>query len=55
VEEGRNGNSKTADEKRNVDDGLVSIFYWNSDPMTNPPRTELFWRKNSNIDKAKEI
>jgi hypothetical protein len=55
AEEGRNGKSKTADEKRNVDDRLVGIFCRNSDPTTNSPRTELFWRKNSNIDKAEEI
>jgi hypothetical protein len=55
AEEGRNGKSKTADEERNVDDRLVGIFCRNSDPTTNSPRTELFWRKNSNIDKAEEI
>jgi hypothetical protein len=32
VKEGRNGKSKTADEKRNVDDGLMGIFCRNSDP-----------------------
>ena len=52
---GRNGKSKATDEKRNVDNGLVGIFCRNSDPTTNPPRTKLFWRKNSNIDKAEEI
>jgi hypothetical protein len=55
VEEARNGKSKAADEKRNLDDGLVGIFCRNSDPTANPPRAELFWRKNSNINKAEEI
>jgi hypothetical protein len=55
VEEGRNGKSKAADEKRNIDDGLVGIFCWNSDPTANPPRAELFWRKNSNINKVEKI
>jgi hypothetical protein len=55
MEEGRNGKSKAADEKRNVDNGLVGIFCRNSDPMENPPRTKLLRRKNSNIDKAEDI
>jgi hypothetical protein len=55
AEEGRNGKSKAADKKRNVDNGFVGIFYRNSDPTANPPRTELLRRKNSNIDKAEEI
>jgi hypothetical protein len=32
MEEGRNGKSKAADEKRNIDDGLMGIFCRNSDP-----------------------
>jgi hypothetical protein len=55
VEEGRNGKSKTADKKRNIDNGLVGIFCRNSDPTANPPRTKLLQRKNANIDKAEEI
>ena len=55
TEEGRNGKSETADEKMNVDDRLVGIFCRNSDPTTNLLRIKLFWRKNSNIDKADEI
>jgi hypothetical protein len=41
--------------KRNIDDRLMGIFCQNSDPTTNPPRAELFWRNNSNINKAEEI
>ena len=55
AEEGRNGKSKAADEKRNIDDGLVGIFCRNSNPTANPPREELFWRKNSNINNPEEI
>jgi hypothetical protein len=55
AEEGRNGKSKAANEKRNIGDGLVGIFCRNSNPATNPPRAELFWRKNSNINKLEEI
>jgi hypothetical protein len=47
AEERRNGKSKATDEKRNVNDGFVGVFCWNSDPTTDPPRTELFRRKNS--------
>jgi hypothetical protein len=55
AEEGRNGKSKVADKKKNINNGLVGIFYWNNDPTANPPRTKLLWRKNSNIDKTEEI
>jgi hypothetical protein len=55
VEEGRNGKSKAADKKRNINNGFVGIFCWNSNPTTNPPRTKLLRRKNSNIDKMEEI
>ena len=47
AEERRNGKSKAADEKRNVNDGFVSVFCRNSDPTTDPPRTEFLWRKDS--------
>jgi hypothetical protein len=55
LEEGRNGKSKAANKKRNIDNGLVGIFCRDSDPTANPPRTKLLRRKNSNIDKAEEI
>jgi hypothetical protein len=55
VEEGRNGKSKAADKKRDVDNGLVGIFCQDSDPTANPPRTKLLRRKNSNIDKVEKI
>ena len=47
AEERRNGKSKAADEKRNVNDGFVGVFCRNSDPTADPPRTELLRRKNS--------
>jgi hypothetical protein len=55
TEEGRNRKSKAADKKGNVNDRLVGIFCRNNDPTANPPRIELFWRKNSNINKVEEI
>jgi hypothetical protein len=47
AEERRNGKSKAADEKRNVNDGFVGVFCRNSDLTADPPRTELLRRKNS--------
>jgi hypothetical protein len=47
AEERRNGKSKSAHEKRNVNDGFVGVLCRNSDPTTDPPRTELLRRKNS--------
>jgi hypothetical protein len=42
AEERRNGKSKAADEKRNVNDRFVGVFCRNSDPTTDPPGTEFF-------------
>jgi hypothetical protein len=44
AEEGRNRKSETVEKKRNVNHGFVGILCWNSDPMANPPRTELLRR-----------
>jgi hypothetical protein len=55
VEKRRNGKSKTAEEKRNVDDGFVSVLRWNSDPTADPPGTELLWRKNSDGYKMEKV
>jgi hypothetical protein len=37
TEEGRNGKSKAADKKRNIDDRIVGVLCQNSDPAANPP------------------
>jgi hypothetical protein len=55
TEERRNGKSKSADKKRNVNDGFVGVFYRNSDPTADPPRTELLWRKNSDRNEMKKV
>jgi hypothetical protein len=55
AKEGRNGKSKAANKKRDVNNELVGILCRDSNPTTNPPRTKLFRRKNSNIDKVEEI
>jgi hypothetical protein len=55
AEERRNGKSKSADKKRNVNDGFVGVFCRNSDPTADPPRTELLRRKNSNRNEMKKV
>ena len=39
AEERRNGKSKSADKKRNVNDGFVGVFCRKSDPTADLPRT----------------
>jgi hypothetical protein len=55
AKERRNGKSKAADEKRNVNDGFMSVLCQNSDPTTNPPRTEFLRRKDSDRHKMEKI
>ena len=55
AEERRNGKSKAADEKRNVNDGFVGVFYQNSDPTVDPPRTEFLWRQNPSLNEVEKI
>jgi hypothetical protein len=45
AKEGRNGKSKAADKKRDVNNGLMGIFCRDSNPTTNPPRAKLLRRK----------
>jgi hypothetical protein len=47
AEERRNWKSKAVDEKSNVNDRFVGVFYRNSDPTADLPRIELLRRKNS--------
>jgi hypothetical protein len=42
AEERRNGQGKSADKKRNVNDRFVGVFFRNSDPTANPPWVEIF-------------
>jgi hypothetical protein len=46
AEKGRNRKSETAKKKRNINHGFMGILCWNSDPVANPPRTELLRRKD---------
>jgi hypothetical protein len=55
AEERRNGKSKAADKKRNINDGFVGVFYRNSNPTTDPPGTEFLWRKNSDGYEMKKV
>jgi hypothetical protein len=55
AEERRNRKSKAADEKRNIDNGLVGVLRQDSDPTADPPRAKLLRRKNSDEDKVKKI
>jgi hypothetical protein len=55
TEERRNGKSKATDEKRNVNDGFVSVFCRNSDTTTEPPRTEFLRRKDSDRHDMEKI
>jgi hypothetical protein len=41
AEKGRNGKTEAAEKKRGVNHGLMGILCRDSDPMANPPRTEL--------------
>jgi hypothetical protein len=55
AEERRNRKSKAADEKRNINNGLVGVLCRDSDPMADPPRTKFLRRKNSDRDKMKKV
>jgi hypothetical protein len=55
AKKGGNRKSKTAEKKRNINNGFVGVLCWNSDPVANPPRTELLRRKNSDGYEMKEV
>ena len=55
AEERRNRKSKSANEKRNVNNGLVGVLYRDSDPTADPPRTKFLQRKNSDGYKVKKV
>jgi hypothetical protein len=46
AKKGRNRKSETAEKKRNINHRFMGILCWNSDPVANPPRTELLRRKD---------
>jgi hypothetical protein len=55
AEEASNGKSMAAEEEGDIDNRFMGILCRNSNPTTNPPRTKLLRRKNSNIDKVEKI
>jgi hypothetical protein len=55
TEERRNRKSKAADEKRNIDNGLVGVLRRDSDPTADPLRTKFLRRKNSDGDEVKKV
>ena len=55
VEEGRNGKSKSADEERHINNGLVGVLCRNSDTEPDPPRTEVFRRQKPSLHKMQKI
>jgi ribosomal protein S27E len=55
TEERRNRKSKAMDEKRNVNNGFMSVLCRDSDPTTDPPRTKFLRRKNSDGYKVKKV
>jgi hypothetical protein len=55
TKKGGNRKSKTAEKKRNINNGFVGVLCWNSDPVANPPRTELLRRKNPDGYEMKEV
>jgi hypothetical protein len=55
TEKRRNRQSKAADEKRNINNELVGVLRRDSNPMTDPPRTKLFRRKNPDRNKAEKV
>ena len=46
AEKGRNGKTEAAEKERSVNHGLMGILCRDSDPMANPPRTELLRGKD---------
>jgi hypothetical protein len=46
TKKGRNGKTEAAEKERSVNHGLMGILSRDSDPMTNPPRTDLLRGKN---------
>jgi hypothetical protein len=55
AEKGRNRKSETAEKKRNINHRFMGILCWNSDPVTNPPRTELLRRKDPDRHEMEKV
>jgi hypothetical protein len=55
TEKGRNRKSETAEKKRNINHAFVGILCRNSDPVANPPRTELPRGKDPDGHEMEEV
>ena len=55
AKKGGNRKGKTAEKKRNIYDGFVGVFCWNSDPAADPPGTELSQRKKPDGHKMEKV
>ena len=55
AEKGRNRKSEVAEKKRNINHGFVGVLCWNSDPVANPPRTELPRGKDPDGHEMEEV
>jgi hypothetical protein len=55
AEKGRNGKAKAAVKERSINNGLMGILSWDSNPMANPPRTEFPRRKNPDGHEMEEF
>jgi hypothetical protein len=55
AEKGRNRKAKTAEKERSINNGLMGILSWDSNPMANPPRAEFSRRKNPDGHEMEEL
>jgi hypothetical protein len=55
AEKGRNGKAKAAEKERSINNGLMGILSWDSNPMANLPRTEFPQRKNPDGHEMEEF
>jgi hypothetical protein len=55
AEKGRNRKSKAVEEEWNVNNRLMGVFCWNSDPTADPLGIELFRRKNSDGHEMEKV
>jgi hypothetical protein len=55
AEKGGDGKSKTTNKKRNVNERFMGILCQNGDAAANPPRAELFWKQNPNVNEMKKV
>ena len=55
AEKGRNRKAKAAEKERSINNGLMGILSWDSNPMANLPSTEFSRRKNPDGHEMEEL